>query len=347
MLSAGDSITVLMPVYNAGTHLSAAIESILQQTCRRFEFLIIDDGSTDDSSATIARFARLDARLRVVRTAHQGIAASLNLGLELARGTLIVRMDADDISWPDRIERQLAFLTDHPDVAIVGTAVRLIDQTGRSLREVSYPAMSVEMEKALLSGYSSFAHPAVAFRRDIVRAIGGYRTVFEHAEDFDLWHRLSEHHLMANLPDTLLDLRCHETNLSRRRRHEQALATHIAVLAARQRRAGRPDPCATLDRLCLSDLDRFDLSPQERTSILLDLSDAALIAYEATCETRYLADAERCLLTKENRPDCLRGRRTLRRLAKRLWKAGEHRRSIAAAASWMVRTNIALLARRP
>jgi glycosyltransferase involved in cell wall biosynthesis len=343
--TAGDGVTVLMPVHNAGPHLSLAIDSILQQTYRTFEFLIIDDGSIDDSPATIERFAALDARIRGVRTAHQGVAATLNLGLELARGTIIVRMDADDVSCPERIERQLAFLAEHPDCPIVGTAVRLIDDTGRPLGQTSHPTKSADIEQDLLGGRSCLAHPTVAFRRDVVRAIGGYRAIFEHAEDFDLWLRLSEHHRLANLADVLVDLRCHATNVSRRRRYEQALVAHIATLAARGRRAGRPDPTAGLTRLCLADLDRFDLSPQERASILLELSDAAVISYEATLETRYLADAKRCLLALGTRPDSARGRRALRRLAKRLWRAGEHRNSVATAVSWMVRTNIALLAR--
>ena len=256
-----------MPVHNAGAYLSLSINSVLQQTFRAFEFLIIDDGSTDGFSRNDQRFAALDARIRVVRTAHQGIAAALNLGLELAHGVTIVRMDADDVSWPERIERQLAFLADHPDCAIVGTAARLIDETGRPLGQTNHPSGSADIEQDLLSGLCSLAHPTVAFRRDVVRAIGGYRATFEHAEDFDLWLRLSEHHPLANLVDVFVDLRCHATNVSRRRRHEQALAAHIATLAARGRRAGQPDPTAAVERLCPADLDRFDMPLQERASI--------------------------------------------------------------------------------
>src|SRR5688500_10812628 len=106
-MDAVQSVTVLMPVYNGARHLAAAVESIQRQTHGEFEFLIVDDGSTDGSAATLEAIAARDARLRVVRVPHRGIVAALNRGLELASGTIIVRMDADDIAWPERIERQL------------------------------------------------------------------------------------------------------------------------------------------------------------------------------------------------------------------------------------------------
>jgi glycosyltransferase involved in cell wall biosynthesis/SAM-dependent methyltransferase len=325
-----ETVTVLMPVYNAGPYVAEAIESILQQTHRDFEFLIVDDGSTDDSLAILDRFAAQDSRIHLVKLAHQGVAAALNHGLATAHGAIVVRMDADDVSRPERIAHQLAYLADNPDVAVVGTAIRGIDANGQPFTVTRYPTTPSEIEAGLQQGYSTLAHPAVAFRRDIVQAAGGYRTAFNHAEDLDLWLRISERHRIANLPDLLVDLRSHGENVSRSRRREQALAGHLAKLAARERRAGRPDPTATLDSLCLADLERFELSPGERMSILLDLTEAAVTSYEATQEKRYLADAEKSLFLQDDATSPW-VRRASRRLASQLWTAGERRRSFAAA----------------
>lgn len=324
-----ETVTVLMPVYNAGPYVAAAIESILKQTWRDFGFLIIDDGSTDGSAATIERFAKQDARIRVIHAAHEGVAAALNRGLAVARGAIIVRMDADDVSWPERIARQMAFLADHPDIAVLGSAFRSVDRRGRPIRDCRYPTEPAEVEAGFLQGAPLLAHPTVAFRRDVIRRLGGYRAAFDRAEDFDLWLRVSECHRMANLPDILVDLRNHGENVSTRRRREQALAAHVARLAAFERRARRPDPTATLDRLNLADLDRFEMAPGWRPGILIDLSEAALTSFEATREARYLADAEESLALL-GRAASARDRRAVRRLAAHLWAVGERRRSLAA-----------------
>lgn len=339
----GDGVTVLMPVYNAVPYLAEAIDSILQQTHGAFEFIIIDDGSTDDSPQVIDRYAAQDSRIHAVRTSHLGVAAALTHGLALARGSIVVRMDADDVSRPTRLERQVAYLSAHPEIAVVGGALQMVNATGAPRSIARYPLMPTEVEDGLLQAQSTLAHPAVAFRRAIVQAVGGYRAAFNHAEDYDLWLRISEHYPMANLPDVLLDFRCHDNSVSQRRRREQALAGHIARLAAHERRAGRPDPTTAIERLCLSDLDRFDLSPPERASIFLDLSEAALVSYEATRERRYLADAEESLAAQRD-DGSKRAGDLRRRLAGYLWRTGERRRSLSCL-SQMARPHVTKLTR--
>jgi glycosyltransferase involved in cell wall biosynthesis len=321
------SVTVLMPVYNGSAYLNASVNSILWQTHRDFEFLIVDDGSTDGSDVILADLASRDRRIRVFRNGHQGVVAAINRGIAEARGDFIVRMDADDIAWPERIERQLAFLGANPQVAAVGCAVRIIDGKGRPLQTGRYPISPAQVLEHLQSGNSSLASPATTVRRDALIAAGGLRPPFIYAEDFDLLLRLSERYDLANLPDILLDYRVHGHNVSIQRRREQALAAHIARLSARERRLGRPDPTATLERLRLADLDRFNMLPHERNSILFSLSEAALASYEASEAARYLADAEESLFIHGYHHPA-RARRIAHRLAQHWWKEGRRRRCL-------------------
>jgi len=192
-------------------------------------------------------------------------------------------------------------------------------------------------------GYCTVGQPTVAMRREAVLAVGGYRPTFDTAEDFDLWLRLSERHPLANMPDALVDYRWHGDNVTARRRRDQALAAHIAKLAARERLLGRPDPTGGLDSLCVADLDRFCLPDEERAAILQDLSEAGLVAYDATGEARHLADVVETLRARGH-PRGARARAVAIRLLPLLWKAGEWRRSIAVI-GWKLRAEMSSIAR--
>jgi Glycosyl transferase family 2 len=272
---ASPRISVVLPVYNAQAFLDAAVDSVLAQTFGDFELLAIDDGSTDATAAILDRLARRDRRMIVVRQANAGIVAALNHGLALARGEFVARMDADDVACPERFARQAAFLDAHPDVAVVGSAITLVDAQGRTIRHVQYPESPAAAAAFLATG-SPLAHPAAMMRRAAVLAVGGYRRAFEYAEDYDLWLRMAERHSLANLPDRLLLYRQHGAKLSFSRAAEQALATGLARVAASRRRAGQPDPTAGLAALSLADLDRLGLSPQEKAAVILDIVDACL-----------------------------------------------------------------------
>jgi hypothetical protein len=322
-----ESVTVLMPVYNGIAYLEAAIESIRRQTHRDFEFLIVDDGSTDGSGEILQRIAARDSRIRIIHGMHEGVASARNRGLAVARGTVVICMDADDIAKAERIERQLAYFAAHPAVAAVGSALRLINKDGHPLAPpTKYPLTCEEIRKSLLLGYCALGQPTVAMHREAVLAVGGYRCPFDPADDFDLWLRLSERYALANLPDVLVDYRWHGDNTTARRRREQALGAHIAKLAATERRLGRTDPTSGLEKLCLGDLDRFDLPKDERAAILQDVSEAGLVAYNATGEARFLADVEESLFA-QGHPRGIRARAVATRLVRHLRKAGERRRS--------------------
>jgi glycosyltransferase involved in cell wall biosynthesis len=239
------AVSVVLPVHNGAAFLAAALDSVLAQSVRDFECIVIDDGSTDATPAMLAEVARADARLRVVRIEHAGIVAGLNRGLAEARAPLIMRMDADDVALPDRMARQAAFLQAHPEVAVVGGAIELIDRAGRRLRRVAYPTDPAAIAAALPRG-APLAHPAVMMRRDAVRGCGGYRPQFQYAEDYDLWLRIAERAQIANLPEVVLRYRNHSQKLSVRRASQQAIVTLAAQVAAAARRAGRPDPFAAV-----------------------------------------------------------------------------------------------------
>ena len=203
-------ISVLMPVYNAAPYLAEAIQSILAQTWVDFEFLIINDGSTDGSAAVIDGFARQDQRVKVLHQENRGIVEALNQGLSLARGRYIARMDADDISLPERFARQIAFLDANPSVAICGSACRKF-YLGRAHGVIPVAINPAEISARLLFR-ASIVHPSVMMRRDaVVRGQFNYRAGYPHAEDFDLWQRMAESNRIANLPDVLVLWRVHGT----------------------------------------------------------------------------------------------------------------------------------------
>jgi glycosyltransferase involved in cell wall biosynthesis len=323
--------TVLMAVFNGGRFLPEAIKSILGQTFRDFEFIIVDDGSTDGSGDVIDDYARRDSRIRAVHQQNKGHGAALNVGLALALGRIIVCMDADDVAHPERIARQVTFLDDHPRVAAVGTCIRGIDADGRPLGNGEYRTLPDDVRKTLLDGNSPMAHPSVAMRRDAVLAVGGYHPAFRYAEDFDLWQRLSEHYDLANLPDILLDYRWHDKNTTKVHRFSQSLSAYLARFAGDARRRGLRDPTETLDTLSIADLDRFDQPSGDRKLLLFNLSETALANYEDSRDPALLTAAEQGLARLAASP-CPRVRSIATRIARRRLRRGEL--GNAAKAAW-------------
>lgn len=228
-------VTVLMPAYNAERYVAEAVRSILAQTWRDFELLVIDDGSTDGTLKALQ--ALDDPRLRIERNpGNLGLIATLNRGLELARGRYVARMDADDVARPQRLALQIAYLEAHPDIAVLGAAVDLIDSEGRRFSGLRFPTSSTEIHRLLLVD-CCLVHPTVVFRRDIVLAAGGYDPKARHAEDYELWLRLADQHRLANLPEALLGYRIHPAQVSitnLRTQYETAQALRERALARRR-----------------------------------------------------------------------------------------------------------------
>ncbi|MBS1529890.1 MAG: glycosyltransferase [Bacteroidetes bacterium] len=198
-------VTVLMPAYNAGKYIREAIDSVLRQSFKNFELLVINDGSTDDTLSIALSFH--DSRVVVINKEHEGIAASLNTGLKLASANYIARFDADDICQPTRLQTQLDFLRDHPDYVLVGSDADYILDNGDFLFSFKCIAHSDEEVKNNLYVYCPFIHSSVMYRRDEVLKAGGYNIHAHNFEDYLLWTNLAKTGKMQNLREPLIKVR--------------------------------------------------------------------------------------------------------------------------------------------
>lgn len=202
-----------MPVYDAEKYLEDALESVIAQTFCDFELIIIDDSSKDRTGSIIARYQQKDNRIHTYRQERRGLIDSLNKGCDLARGRYIARMDADDVSLPHRLEEQVKFMEGHPDIGVLGCGVQLINSQGERSLILKLPTEHGFLKWGLCF-YCPIAHPTVMMRKDAVKFVGGYSKNMLHAEDYDLWRRLSSVTHLSNLPDVLLYLRKHDDNVS-------------------------------------------------------------------------------------------------------------------------------------
>jgi hypothetical protein len=223
--------------------IAPALASLQSQSFADFELVVVDDHSSDSTSALVASRAANDPRIRLVPNRGRGLVAALTTGLAETRAPLVARMDADDIAWPHRLEAQVSFLDTHPEIALVGAQVQPIDAAGRPAGDPSlFPTEPVTVAHDLLYRGCVVRHPTVLVRRTALEAVGGYRAVTELAEDYDLWLRLSEKFALANMPDVLLDYRVHPGQVSHGVNWRQRFARDASLIAARARRRGDGDP---------------------------------------------------------------------------------------------------------
>ena len=195
-------VSVILPAFNAERTLLQAISSVLNQSFADFELLVVDDGSTD-GTANVLKSVR-DPRLRVItQPVNRGLIATLNLAVSEARGALIARQDADDVSLPRRLELQVSELRAHPEVGAVGAELELMDDDGHRAGTWTYPPTAGLCRWQLLFK-TPVAHSVVMFRRDCVEQAGGYSPQYKYAEDYELWSRLARITSFSNLPLALL-----------------------------------------------------------------------------------------------------------------------------------------------
>jgi hypothetical protein len=226
-------VSVILPVYNCAPYVKEAIDSILQQTFRDFELIIIDDASTDNTVAEIESIA--DSRIQLIRKpVNSGYTSSLNKGIEIAKGTYIARMDGDDKALPNRFEQQVALLEKHPDIVVCGGAMQIMGTEERVVQPESHDAINVGM-----LAICSMCHPTVMMRTSFIRNSGhAYNPDKEPAEDYDLWVHLLRTGKFYNIQEPLLAYRVHGGQTSQirvKKRLQSALESksyHLAQLCA-------------------------------------------------------------------------------------------------------------------
>jgi glycosyltransferase involved in cell wall biosynthesis len=269
-------LTVVMPVYNGAQFLNEAIDSIRTQSFRNFEFLIVDDGSTDESLQILARHAAVDERIRILTQENQGLIGSLNRAYCEAKGAFIARMDQDDVSRRYRLEIQMNFLARNPGLALVGAAIEIIDNVGRHLGVIRLPESPEQIRAHMRALGCALAHPTVLFRRDAVLQTGGLRKAYRHAEDYDLWLRMLEQFDFTNLQDVLLEYRRHNTSTSSLFSTQQILSAWCAQIMAKRRLEGLSDPTDEVELISPSFMRSLGITQQQiNDRILTQLTSMA------------------------------------------------------------------------
>ena len=278
-----DAVDVIIPVYNAASTLEEAVHSIQVQSHNAIRIVLVDDGSTDETPALIARISAKDERVLVLTQENCGIVDALNRGWMSCDAPFIARHDADDIARPDRLEKQVAFLRGNPAVVAVSGAFRHINLNGVPTGEiVRLPPLGAADPTWVPAREPYLMHPFLMMRRSALETVGGYRYVF-HAEDADLYWRLQEHGDLYNLPDVLGDYRLNPNSVSSRsilNGRVQSLGSQLAALSASRRRAQHKD--LSFPKHLLEDYhSAYNLAP------MLEVASSEL----TSAETNYLAIA--------------------------------------------------------
>jgi glycosyltransferase involved in cell wall biosynthesis len=217
-----------MSVYNDEEYLEEAIESILNQTYKEFEFIIINDGSTDGSMKILNKYANYDNRIVLIHQENIGLTKSLNKGIALSQGKYIARMDSDDISLSTRFENQIEFLEEYPNYALLGTNIIKIDSIGNEL-EVNKSKYSHEDIIKTFKNRNCFAHGSIMVNKSLVQDDFIYDETFLYSQDYRLWAKIAKKHKVKNLKKPLYKLRLHEGSISRQKIEKQSIYAGIVA----------------------------------------------------------------------------------------------------------------------
>ena len=205
-------VSVLMSVYNGADFLDESIESILKQTFNDFEFIIIDDGSTDESYEIIQSYANKNRQIVVIQNKNRiHLTKSLNNGLKIAKGKYIARQDADDISLPERLQTQITYMENNEDIGILGTSVELIDVKSKNIRTIKGQSNTNFLKWHLLLS-NPLIHSSVMLRTELITSNGGYDNTFIKSQDYALWSKLSKISKITQLPNVLVKRRIKYTS---------------------------------------------------------------------------------------------------------------------------------------
>jgi glycosyltransferase involved in cell wall biosynthesis len=233
-------VSVLMSVYNSEAYLTEAIESILNQSMTDFEFIIINDGSTDKSTEILRKYPSKDHRITLIEQSNIGLTESLNKALYIAKGKYIARQDSDDISHPDRLQMQIDFLEKNSDYFMIGSCGILIDGQGKKIKDIEVLTEYYKINERLTTN-NQFIHGSIVARRDAIIEIGGYRNKFIYAQDYDLWLRLSEKYFITNVKMPLYKLRQVPSSISITKFDTQITFAILARIFHRERKEFKID----------------------------------------------------------------------------------------------------------
>lgn len=223
-------VSVVMSVYNSEKWLSYSIESIINQTYTDFEFLIINDGSTDNSNVILDEYSKRDKRINVINQSNIGLTKSLIKGIKLSKGDIIVRIDADDFASHERIEKQLIEL-ENKKLDLIATNFSVIDKNGDKIKYHDIRKKQKEILKMLLGGNSFFPHSSVMFKKEVYVQLGGYNPFFNKSQDIDLWLRFMQNKFktgVCNLNKPLSYIRIHEEQITHK--NIEDIFTVISIL---------------------------------------------------------------------------------------------------------------------
>lgn len=276
------TISFVLPVHNAVEYLAAAVQSVLSQTHRDFELIVINDGSTDGSRDVLATFK--DDRLRILDQPNSGLVEALNRGVRVSRGEWIARMDADDICLPHRLERQIAHLAVNPHIALLGGYVATIDEQGRPLASVvPFPVTHDELWQSIGRRHWVMCHPAVIFRRQAAIDVGLFDRAYQYAEDTEFFARLMTRYRAENLPEVVLKYRLRQGAMSSQSAYHGRVNAVLVRTIADRWKPGEP----------------FQATPQERAEADARIASGmkkvgprdAVSAYHRRCGRELLREA--------------------------------------------------------
>ena len=236
-------LSVVMSVYNTATYLSQTIESVLAQTLTDFEFVIVDDGSTDNGPDILRHYAEQDARIRIISQANQGTSLALNVGIEATQTDIIARMDSDDLMLPNRLERQLAYFRQHPEASVVSCLAHYINDKNKIIGKNYSDLLTIEdCQRYIRENRIIFClHPGAMLNKQALEDVGGYRPMLRYAQDIDLWNRLADReHYTIVMPEILMQYRIHPDASMAKVGQRSTMAGWVKH-CARLRRKGKPE----------------------------------------------------------------------------------------------------------
>jgi hypothetical protein len=291
-------VSVVMSVYNGERYLREAIDSILGQTFRDFEFIIVDDGSTDGTWAILQSYD--DPRIFLLRNEENiGLTRSLNKGLAVVQGDYIARMDADDISWPERLEKQVAYLDVHPEVGLIGTSVEIIGERGERLAVLRRPMDPTFITWSLLFD-NCLVHSTVMYRRSLVEKLGGYNPS-RYAQDYGLWSRMSFETQVAKLPEVLVSWRRHPAGITAQKlARQEAFAFEISARNIRRLLSNENISTQTIEDMRALWLGRKEpIRGQSLEQLATDFKQLLSLFCERYLSSDVVSDVDRQSLIKE------------------------------------------------